>query len=190
MPHNIRVAVIGEDEYVPRLSPRDSGPADHPRRQYVPVRAGQGGGQAAAGRGVQLCESSAAAVVNSEIVLVCASRREMGTELAPISQCTRGRTLVTICDSGAVWISRSSRSAWSLGRRSSPLPSTAARTAACMRPMRSTTECGCSCTSPAAIWWTRSAAEAGSKNSEPRICCFMTFREGETYEETAYSRFF
>ena len=177
MPHNIRVAVIGEDEYVPRLVRAILDRQIIPAGNMFLSEQDKAAVEAAAGRGVQLCESSAAAVVNSEIVLVCASRREMGTELAPISQCTRG-------------ISRSSRSAWSLGRRSSPLPSTAARTAACMRPMRSTTGCGCSCTSPAAIWWTRSAAEAGSKNSEPRICCFMTFREGETYEETAYSRFF
>ena len=102
MPHNIRVAVIGEDEYVPRLVRAILDRQIIPAGNMFLSEQDKAAVEAAAGRGVQLCESSAAAVVNSEIVLVCASRREMGTELAPISQCTRGRTLVTICDSGAV----------------------------------------------------------------------------------------
>ena len=48
------------------------------------------------------CQDDAAAVVKSEVVIVCAPKREMGTMLAPISQCTRGRTLVTVCDNTAV----------------------------------------------------------------------------------------
>ena len=102
MPHNIRVAVIGEDEYVPRLVRAILDRQIIPAGNMILSAQDKAAVEAAAGRGVQLCESSAAAVVNSEIVLVCASRREMGTELAPISQCTRGRTLVTVCASGAV----------------------------------------------------------------------------------------
>ena len=102
MPHNIRVAVIGEDEYVPRLVRAILDQEIIPAANMYLSEQDKPAVEAAAGRGVQLCESSAAAVVNSEIVLVCASKREMGTELAPISQCTRGRTLVSICSHEAV----------------------------------------------------------------------------------------
>ncbi len=102
MPHNIRVAVLGEDDHVARLVrailDQEIIPAENMFLSALDAPAVA----AASGRGVQLCENAAAAVVNSEIVLVSASRREMGSELAPISQCTRGRTLVAICDSDKV----------------------------------------------------------------------------------------
>lgn len=102
MPHNIRVAVIGEGEYLTRLIRAILDRQIIPAGNLILSMAG-GISQAAAGdSGAEFCEDNAAAVVKSEIVLLCASRREMATELAPISQCTRGRTLVTVCDSDSV----------------------------------------------------------------------------------------
>ena len=96
MPHNIRVAVIGEDEYVPRLVRAILDRQIIPAGNMFLSAQDKAAVEAAAGRGVQLCESSAAAVVNSEIGLVWASRRGMGIETAALYQRTRGRTLVFV----------------------------------------------------------------------------------------------
>lgn len=102
MPQNIRVAMLGEEEYVQRLIRAALQQEIISERNMYLSAQDKAAVEAAAGHAVQLCDSSAAAVVNSEIVLICASKREMGTELAPISQCTSGRTLVAISDSEAV----------------------------------------------------------------------------------------
>lgn len=102
MPHKIRVAVIGEGEYLPRLIcailDRDIIPAENMFLSSQNAAACD----AAQGRGVTLCEDDTTAVVKSEIVLVCASKREFSTILAPISQCTRGRVIVAVSDSPRV----------------------------------------------------------------------------------------
>lgn len=102
MSHNIRVAIIGEDEYASQLVRSILEQQVVPSQNIYLSERDKPAVAAAEGYDVQLCESSASAVVNSEVVLVCASKREMGTELAPISQCTQGRTLVAISGSDGV----------------------------------------------------------------------------------------
>ena len=50
------------------------------------------------GKGVTYFSDTMNAVVKAEIVVVCASKkRELGTALAPITGCTRGRILIALC---------------------------------------------------------------------------------------------
>ncbi len=100
MPHNIHVAAIGGGEYLPRLIRAILD------RQIIPAGnliLSMNSGEACAaaeGSGAALCEDNATAVVKSEVVLLCADRRALPTVLAPISQCTGGRTLVVVCTGG------------------------------------------------------------------------------------------
>lgn len=98
MPQNIRVAVIGEGAYLPGLihSILDQNVISA-RNMFISAK-NTPAVQAAEGYGVTICEDEAAALVKSEIVLLCASRRELASTLAPISQCTLKRILVTVCD--------------------------------------------------------------------------------------------
>lgn len=98
MPHKIRVAVIGEGENLTRLIRAILEKQVIPANNMFISAKNQTAKEAAAGYDVVLCEDEAAAVVKSEIVLVPASKREMGTVLAPVSQCTRTRTVVPVCD--------------------------------------------------------------------------------------------
>ncbi len=102
MSHNIRVAIIGEEEYAPGLIRAILEQQVVPPQNIYLSERDKAAVAAAEGFSVQICESSASAVVNSEVILVCASKREMGTELAPISQCTQGRTLVAISGSDGI----------------------------------------------------------------------------------------
>lgn len=50
------------------------------------------------GRGVTFFPDSMNAVVKAEFVVACASKkRELGTALAPITGCTRGRIVIALC---------------------------------------------------------------------------------------------
>ena len=49
-------------------------------------------------QGVKLFPDTMNAVVKAEFVVVCASKkRELGTALAPVTSCTRGRIVIAIC---------------------------------------------------------------------------------------------
>lgn len=97
MPQNVMVAVLGEGEYLPRLVRAILEKEVIPARNMFLSSKNAAAKAAAEGYGVTLCEDSAAAVLKSEIVLVCASRREMATELANISQIAIKRVLVSVC---------------------------------------------------------------------------------------------
>lgn len=102
MSQNIRVAVIGAGEYLPRLirAILDKNIID--AQNLFLSDKNQAAKEAAAAYGVSWCEDNVAAIIKSEIVLVCASWRGMETELLPIAKCTSKRVIVTVCDSPRV----------------------------------------------------------------------------------------
>lgn len=102
MPQNVMVAVLGEGEYLQRLIRAILEKEVIPARNMFLSSKNAAACAAAEGYGVTICEDEAAAVLKGEIVLVCASRREMGTELANISQVTIKRVLVSVCDDARV----------------------------------------------------------------------------------------
>lgn len=102
MPHNVRISVVGVGEYMTKLVrlllEKQIVPANNmflDANNHTAV-------SAAEGYPVSLSKDAATAVVQSEIVLVCAPGKEMATAIAPISQCTRGKTLVSISEASKV----------------------------------------------------------------------------------------
>ncbi|WP_283672920.1 NAD(P)-binding domain-containing protein [Butyricicoccus sp. Marseille-Q5471] len=102
MPQNVLVAVIGGGEYLPRMIRAILDKNVIPARNLFISSKSEAAKAAAEGSGAVVCEDTFAAVLKSEIVLLCASRREMATELAPLSQCIQKRILVTVCDDARV----------------------------------------------------------------------------------------
>ena len=102
MPQNVLVSVLGEGAYLQPLVRAILKREPIPARNLCLSAKNAAACQAAEGYAARICEDAAAAILNSEIVLVTASRREMPTCLAQISDCTQKRVLVTVCDDARV----------------------------------------------------------------------------------------
>lgn len=102
MPQNVLVSVLGEGEYLADLVRAILEKEIIPPRNLFLSRQSSVLCKAAEGYDVRLCEDTAAAVIKSEIVLVTASKREMPTQLAQISNCTQKRIVVSVCDNEKV----------------------------------------------------------------------------------------
>ncbi|MDO4271058.1 MAG: hypothetical protein Q4C72_09070 [Eubacteriales bacterium] len=102
MPQNVLVSVLGEGEYLQPLVRAILEREVIPARNLFLSSKNAAACQAAEGCEVRICEDDAAAIIKSEIVLVTASKREMPTQLAQISNCTQKRVVVTVCDSERV----------------------------------------------------------------------------------------
>ncbi len=105
MPQNIRVAVIGESEYTPRLIRAILDRKIIDAQNLFLSAKNKVAKQTTGHDSVTWCKDNAAATVKSEIVLVCAPKREMSTTLSPIAKCTAGRIVVTVCDSPQIDLS-------------------------------------------------------------------------------------
>lgn len=102
MPQNVLVSVLGEGEYLAKLVRAILEKEVIPPRNLFLSSKNSAACKAAEGYDVRVCEDEAAATIKSEIVLVTASKREMPTQLALISNCTQKRIVVTVCDNAKV----------------------------------------------------------------------------------------
>jgi len=98
MPQNVVAAVLGEGEYlaplVRAILEKDILPAGNvalPAKNVVAAKAAEG-------YKVCMCEDGPAAVLRSEIVLVCGSYKDMPVILAPIATVVGQRVLVTVSE--------------------------------------------------------------------------------------------
>lgn len=94
---NIRTSFIGKGNDLSQLIRSILEKEILPERNIFISKDNKSAVEPAQGHEVILCDDDVMAVIRSEIVVVCAERRELRTVLAPISQCTRGRILLAVC---------------------------------------------------------------------------------------------
>lgn len=98
MAHKIRVAFLGEGELLPAaviavldkniIPPENIFLSEKDKRVH----------EAVADRGVVFCSDDMNTVIKGEVVVICAPKKiELGSALSPISGCTRGRIVISIC---------------------------------------------------------------------------------------------
>lgn len=96
MPHKITAAFIGEGELLPAVVRAVL--AENVVENIVLAESDAVCKESFANADVSFCTDEVNAVVKSEFVVACASKkRELGTVLAPIAGCTRGRILIALC---------------------------------------------------------------------------------------------
>ena len=98
MAHKIRVAFLGEGDLLPAaviavldrniIPPENIFLSEKDKKVHEVV----------ADRGVVFCSDDMNTVVKGEVVVVCASKKiELSSALAPISGCTGGRIVISLC---------------------------------------------------------------------------------------------
>ncbi len=98
MPHKIKAAFIGEGGLLPTVIGAVLDKEVLPKENVLVARTDEECCAAFGDRGVTLLPDEMNAVVKAEIVVVCADKRsELGTALAPVIGCTRGRIVMAIC---------------------------------------------------------------------------------------------
>ncbi len=98
MPESVRAAVIGDGEYLPLVLRSILEKGILPESNVSASCKNAGAVEAATGYNIVWCESSAGAVLKSEIVLACGSYKTFPSILSPISKVTGKCVLVSVSD--------------------------------------------------------------------------------------------
>lgn len=102
MTHNIRVAFLGEDAAVAPVVTAVLEKNIIPAANVFLPKAYKNACPSAAVAGARFCASADDTVVNGEVVVVAATRREFASELSPICGCTTGRIVLAISDDARI----------------------------------------------------------------------------------------
>ncbi len=98
MAHKIRVAFLGEGEMLPDAVVAVLDKNIIPPENIFLSEKDKEVHEAVADRGVVFCSDDMNTVIKGEVVVVCAPKKlELSAALAPISGCTRGRIVISIC---------------------------------------------------------------------------------------------
>lgn len=98
MPHKIKTAFIGEGELLPTIVQSVFEKGILPPENILLSRTDFEDTADWEPRGVKFYPDEMNAVVKADILVVCADKKsELGTALAPIANCTRGRIVIALC---------------------------------------------------------------------------------------------
>lgn len=98
MAHKIRVAFLGEGDLLPLAVTSVLDKNIIPPENIFLSEKDKKVHDAVADRGVVFCTDDMNTVIKGEVVVVCAPKKiELSAALAPISGCTRGRIVISIC---------------------------------------------------------------------------------------------
>ncbi len=98
MPHKIKAAFIGEGGLLPTIVQNVLDQEILPPENVLLSRKDFEDANQLADRGTKFYPDDMNAVVKADILVVCADKKqELGTALAPIMGCTRGRIVMAIC---------------------------------------------------------------------------------------------
>ena len=96
--HKIRVAFLGEGDLLPAAVTSVLDKNIIPPENIFLSEKDKKVHEAVADRGVVFCSDDMNTVVKGEVVVVCAPKKiELSSALAPISGCTRGRIVISMC---------------------------------------------------------------------------------------------